>query len=61
MRPYTVFHVLPQHVNHARHNYQGVPIMRKYNVFNFLLDIILVCFTGGLWLIWIFCREMRRR
>lgn len=33
---------------------------RKYTVGNFLLDIILSLLTGGLWLIWIFCREMRR-
>lgn len=33
---------------------------RKYGFFNFLFDILLTCITGGLWLIWIFCREMRR-
>lgn len=34
--------------------------MRKsYGVFNFLFDVIMVCVTGGLWFIWIFCREMR--
>lgn len=32
----------------------------SYGFGNFLLDIILCCLTGGLWLIWIFCREMRR-
>ena len=34
---------------------------RRYGLGAFLLDIILTCITGGLWLIWIFCREMRRR
>ena len=34
--------------------------MRRYGLFNFLLDCILVSMTGGLWLIWIFIREMRR-
>ena len=35
--------------------------MRKYGLFQFLMDIILTLLTGGLWLIWIFVREMRRR
>lgn len=35
--------------------------MRKYRFRNFLLDVILTCITGGLWLIWIFVREMRGR
>lgn len=34
---------------------------RRYGFFAFLLDVILVALTGGLWLIWIFCREMRNR
>lgn len=33
---------------------------RNYTLFNFLFDLILVCITGGFWLIWIFVREMRR-
>ena len=35
--------------------------MRKYGLFQFLVDIILTLLTGLLWLIWIFVREMRRR
>lgn len=36
--------------------------MRKhYNLFNFVVDVTLTCFSGGLWLIWIFVREMRNR
>jgi hypothetical protein len=34
---------------------------QKYGVGNFLVDVILTCITGGLWLIWIFAREMRNR
>lgn len=34
---------------------------RRYNIFNFLFDVILVTISGGLWLIWIFVREMRNR
>lgn len=34
---------------------------RHYGLLNFLFDILLVCVTGGLWLIWIFVREMRNR
>lgn len=34
---------------------------RRYGVLNFLFDIVMVTITGGLWLIWIFCRELRAR
>lgn len=30
-----------------------------YVFFNFLLDCTLTMLTGGLWLIWIFIREIR--
>ena len=33
---------------------------RKYGFINFALDVILTILTGGFWLIWIFCRELRR-
>jgi hypothetical protein len=32
---------------------------RKYSFGNFLVDLFMVFLTGGLWFIWIFCREMR--
>lgn len=32
----------------------------KYGFWNFVLDAFLVILTSGLWLIWIFVREMRR-
>ena len=35
--------------------------MRRYGLLNFLFDIVMTAFTSGLWLIWIFVREMRRR
>lgn len=34
---------------------------KKYTVLSFVFDIALCVITGGLWLIWIFIREMRRR
>jgi hypothetical protein len=34
---------------------------KDYGLFKFLFDVIMCGFTGGLWLIWIFVREMRRR
>jgi len=34
---------------------------RPYGVFRFLFDIFMIVITGGLWLIWIFIREMRNR
>ncbi len=33
----------------------------RYGFFNFAFDALLTLVTGGLWLIWIFVREMRRR
>lgn len=34
---------------------------RNYGVLNFAGDVIMTLLTGGLWLIWVFVREMRRR
>lgn len=34
---------------------------RQYGMGNFLIDILMSVLTGGIWLIWIFCREMRNR
>lgn len=34
---------------------------KRYGILNFALDVILTLITGGLWLIWIFVREMRNR
>lgn len=34
---------------------------RAYGCLAFLFDILMTVITGGLWLIWIFCREMRNR
>lgn len=33
---------------------------RSYKLINFIIDIAMLFITGGLWLIWIFVREMRR-
>jgi len=33
---------------------------RPYTIGSFLLDVLLSFVTGGIWLIWIFVREMRR-
>lgn len=33
---------------------------KRYGLGNFLVDAILTIITSGLWLIWIFVREMRR-
>lgn len=34
---------------------------RRYNIFSFAFDIFMCVITAGLWLIWIFVREMRNR
>ena len=33
---------------------------KPYGLGRFLLDLFLIAITGGLWLIWVFVREMRR-
>lgn len=35
--------------------------MKNYGCGNFMLDALLTIITGGLWLIWIFIREIRKR
>ena len=32
-----------------------------YGLLNFLFDVLMITITGGLWLVWIFVREMRRK
>ena len=32
---------------------------KNYGMFQFLVDATLTVVTGGIWLIWIFCREIR--
>lgn len=36
-------------------------VQKSYGLMAFLFDIIMTTITGGLWLIWIFVREMRKR
>lgn len=37
------------------------PPRRKYGFGQFFLDVVMTCITGGFWIFWIFCREMRNR
>lgn len=34
---------------------------KNYGLMNFIIDAVLTVVTSGIWLIWIFVREMRRR
>lgn len=34
---------------------------RHYGFFNFFVDCFMTVLTAGLWLIWVFVREMRNR
>lgn len=36
-------------------------IRKPYGFWAFMFDLFMVAITGGLWLIWIFVREMRAR
>lgn len=39
---------------------KGATMKKKYGILNFLLDLVLTGLTGGLWLIWIVFRFLRR-
>jgi hypothetical protein len=34
---------------------------KRYGFWKFAFDCLMTVITGGLWLIWIFVREMRKR
>ena len=34
-------------------------LQKKYGFGKFIIDVLLTLITGGLWLIWIFVREIR--
>lgn len=54
--------VLHRHQNAAYNDMYFVgEKRRRYGVFHFLFDCLMVLVTQGLWLIWIFIREMRKR
>ena len=36
-------------------------VQKPYGFWAFMGDLFMITITGGLWLIWIFVREMRRR
>lgn len=38
-----------------------VQTRKKYGFWKFMVDCAMTLLTGGLWLIWIFVREMRKR
>jgi hypothetical protein len=44
---------------YSRSCYLGTP-RKRYGFFSFVFDVFMVAITSGLWLIWIFVREMRR-
>ena len=44
---------------YSRSLYYGPP--KKYGFFKFMGDCFMTLLTAGLWLIWIFVREMRGR
>jgi hypothetical protein len=48
-------------MHYQQYNQVSYPRRRRYGLLNFAFDFFMVGMTGGLWLIWIFCREMRNR
>lgn len=32
---------------------------RRYTIFSFLFDLLMITLTAGFWLVWIFVREVR--
>lgn len=47
------------HGSYSRRLYVGPP-PKRYGFFSFIFDAVMIMLTGGLWLIWVFVREMRR-
>lgn len=45
----------------TRYIYVTQARQREYGFWKFIGDAFMTILTGGLWLIWIFVREMRRR
>jgi hypothetical protein len=37
----------------------GIHVRKRYGLMAFMFDVLMCLITGGLWLIWIFVREMR--
>jgi hypothetical protein len=37
------------------------PPRKPYTFWSFLFDLFMISWLGPLWVIWIFCREMRKR
>lgn len=35
--------------------------VKKYGVGSFFFDLFMIAITGGLWLLWVFVREMRQQ
>jgi hypothetical protein len=47
--------------HHYQHNfYTGDGKHKSYGFLSFMGDLFMIMITGGLWLLWIFVREMRR-
>lgn len=34
---------------------------KKYGILSFIFDLVMISLTGGLWLLWIVLRYLRRR
>lgn len=48
-------------INHYHVRTGKMRTRKHYGLWNFFWDVNLTALTGGLWLIWIFVREMRGR
>lgn len=45
----------------SQHSRKDTIMRRHHGIINFVFDVFMTIITSGLWLIWIFVREMRRR
>jgi hypothetical protein len=34
---------------------------KRYGLFSFIFDCVMIALTGGFWLVWVFVRESRKR
>jgi hypothetical protein len=40
---------------------QNLRVRKPYGCLAFIFDVVMTFVTCGFWLIWVFCREMRKR
>jgi len=59
--PKTSHHIFCHVIEGVAVHIQRISLYPKYKVRNFFFDLFMIAITGGLWLLWVFVREMRKQ